>query len=192
MLLPFARQFYGTESSYVWTDDVGAEHEVLQASKATSCLHFMQSPSTPPFMPLRPHCSQAWACLRSSTSSARRSVSPSSTRQPRRCRRCQDVLLERIPAFSDLQSAWLLLLFCASTRANYLLRMLPPHCTADYSRDHDRAVALCLRTLVYGEDAPALPDDALATAQVCGQPLLVLLPLTGPRGRMPSLPYSPR
>ena len=30
-LLPFARQFYGTESSYVWTDDVGAEHEVLQA-----------------------------------------------------------------------------------------------------------------------------------------------------------------
>ena len=30
-LLPFARQFYGTESSYVWTDDAGAEHEVLQA-----------------------------------------------------------------------------------------------------------------------------------------------------------------
>ena len=30
-LLPFARQFYGSESSYVWTDDAGAEHEVLQA-----------------------------------------------------------------------------------------------------------------------------------------------------------------
>ena len=60
----------------------------------------------------------------------------------------------------------ILLLFCASTRANYLLRMLPPHCTADYSRDHDRAVVSCLRTLLYGEDAPALPDDALATAQL--------------------------
>jgi len=30
-LLPFARQFYGTESSYVWTDDAGTEHEILQA-----------------------------------------------------------------------------------------------------------------------------------------------------------------
>ena len=30
-LLPFARQFYGSESSYVWTDDAGAELEVLQA-----------------------------------------------------------------------------------------------------------------------------------------------------------------
>ena len=87
-------------------------------------------------------------------------------RQLRDRRRHQDVLLERIPALSDLQSAWLQLLFCASTRANYLLRMLPPHCTADYSRDHDRAVVSCLRTLLYGEDAPALPDDALATAQL--------------------------
>ena len=30
-LLPFARQFYGSESSYVWIGDAGTEHEVLQA-----------------------------------------------------------------------------------------------------------------------------------------------------------------
>ena len=40
-------------------------------------------------------------------------------------RRNQNALLERIPTLGDLQSAWLRLLFCASTRANYLLRLLP-------------------------------------------------------------------
>ena len=44
--------------------------------------------------------------------------------------------------------------------------MLPPHCTADYSREHDRAVASCLRTLLYGEEAPELPADAIGTAQL--------------------------
>ena len=48
--------------------------------------------------------------------------------------RSQDVLLEHI---RDLQSAW-------------LTRMLPPHCTADYSREHHHAVASCPRTLLYG------------------------------------------
>ena len=35
-------------------------------------------------------------------------------------------LLERIPSVQDLQAAWLLLLCCAGTRANYLLRAIPP------------------------------------------------------------------
>ena len=35
-------------------------------------------------------------------------------------------LLDRIPLIRDLQSAWLLLLFCASTRANYFLRVVHP------------------------------------------------------------------
>ena len=47
-----------------------------------------------------------------------------------RKRETQDQLLTRLPAVGDLQSAWLLLLFCASPRANYLLRMLPPGATA--------------------------------------------------------------
>ena len=64
--------------------------------------------------------------------------------------RSQDVLLEHI---RDLQSAW-------------LTRMLPPHCTADYSREHHHAVASCPRTLLYGEEAPELSADALGTAQL--------------------------
>ena len=35
-------------------------------------------------------------------------------------------LLQRIPALRDLQSAWLLLLFCAAPRANFHLRMATP------------------------------------------------------------------
>ena len=35
-----------------------------------------------------------------------------------------EVLLERTPTFRDLQSAWSLLLHCASARANYLLRVV--------------------------------------------------------------------
>ena len=35
-------------------------------------------------------------------------------------------LLERIPAMEDLQCAWLLLLLCGSSRADYTLRNLRP------------------------------------------------------------------
>ena len=36
------------------------------------------------------------------------------------------VILDRIPRVKDLQSAWLLLLHCASARANYILRSVDP------------------------------------------------------------------
>ena len=39
----------------------------------------------------------------------------------------QRTLLERIPMVPDLQSAWLVLLHCASARANYLLRVVVAH-----------------------------------------------------------------
>ena len=35
-------------------------------------------------------------------------------------------LLERIPAVEDLQAAWLLLLFCAAAKSNFLLRTVSP------------------------------------------------------------------
>ena len=41
-------------------------------------------------------------------------------------------LLERIPAIQDLQAEWLLLLYCASPRCNYLLRMLRPEITQPF------------------------------------------------------------
>ena len=42
-------------------------------------------------------------------------------------------LLEMIQAVLDLQAAWLILLFCASARANFLIRALPLDATRDYA-----------------------------------------------------------
>ena len=54
------------------------------------------------------------------------------------------VLLSRISAVSDLQCAWLILLFCASARANYLLRVVHPSWSQGFATTHDNAVWNCL------------------------------------------------
>ena len=59
----------------------------------------------------------------------------------------QQQLLDRIPAVPHLQAAWLLLLFCVRSRANVLLRALPPAETLAYAEGHDIAVAACLHRL---------------------------------------------
>ena len=59
-----------------------------------------------------------------------------------------DQLLQRIPELDDLQASWLLLLFCASPRCNYQLRMLSPHDTAHFAAAHDVAVAACFTRLL--------------------------------------------
>ena len=79
-------------------------------------------------------------------------------RQLQRKRADQDRLLERIPTLDDLQAAWLLLQSCAAPRANYLLRILPPHLTADYAAAHDASVARCLAALLEQGETP-LPAD---------------------------------
>ena len=81
-------------------------------------------------------------------------------------RRQHNTLLQRIPAITDLHSAWLLLLFCASPPANYLLRMLPPDSTTEYAREHDQAVAACLSTLLYGNAVSPLPAAAASAAHL--------------------------
>ena len=53
-------------------------------------------------------------------------------------------LLERIPLVSDVQSAWLLLLCCAATRANYWLRTVRPDLTLQFATAHDHDVLVCL------------------------------------------------
>ena len=58
------------------------------------------------------------------------------------------MLLERIPAVPDLQAAWLILLFCASPRANFLLRALPPEATREFARQHDESLRMCLSELL--------------------------------------------
>ena len=53
-------------------------------------------------------------------------------------------LLRRIPTLPDVQSAWLLLLHCASTRANYMLRVVRPEWALEFARAHDQEVWECL------------------------------------------------
>ena len=50
----------------------------------------------------------------------------------------------RIPTVQDTQVCWLLLLMCASTRANFWLRMIRPDQTLQYAERHDAAVWRCL------------------------------------------------
>ncbi|OLP85284.1 Ankyrin-1 [Symbiodinium microadriaticum] len=60
----------------------------------------------------------------------------------------RDRLVGRIPTLDDLQAAWRFLQSCAAPRANYLLRILPPHITADYAAAYDASVARCLAALL--------------------------------------------
>ena len=63
------------------------------------------------------------------------------------------LLLERIPAVQDLQSAWLLLLYCAGTRASYLLRAIPPEQVLEFATNHTASVQECL-TRILGAEVP--------------------------------------
>ena len=78
-------------------------------------------------------------------------------------RASHQALLDEIPSLDDLQASWLLLLYCASPRCNYLLRMLPPTTTRQYAQDHDLAVLSCLTTLL---DAANMPATAVALAHL--------------------------
>ena len=58
------------------------------------------------------------------------------------------VLLERIPSIQDLQSAWLLFLFCASPRANCFLRVVHPMSSQAFANEHDQDIWRCFSTLL--------------------------------------------
>ena len=57
------------------------------------------------------------------------------------------VFFERIPAIQDLQSAWLLFLFCASPRANFFLSVLHPISSQAFVDEHDQDIWRCFITL---------------------------------------------
>ena len=79
----------------------------------------------------------------------------------------QDCLLSRIPHMPELQSAWLLLLYCAAPRSTYLLRTLPQADTAVFAAEHDAAIRRCLATLLAGGDGDMpLPDLSYRRAQL--------------------------
>ena len=72
-------------------------------------------------------------------------------------------LLEQLPHLQDLQAAWLLLLYTASPRSNYLLRLLPPAQTATFAEQHDLDISRCLTQLLQTD---SLPVDGLARAHL--------------------------
>ena len=48
----------------------------------------------------------------------------------------------------DLQAAWLILLHCASARANYLLRVVDPEQVQQFAQMHDQRLWQCLCQLL--------------------------------------------
>ncbi|CAK0910881.1 unnamed protein product [Prorocentrum cordatum] len=72
-------------------------------------------------------------------------------------------LLDELAHLPDLQCAWLLLLLCASPRANHLLRTLPPEEIAEYTRGHDGDMWATLRRLL-GDPAMSQDEERRARA----------------------------
>ena len=60
-----------------------------------------------------------------------------------RVRAHQQVLLDRIPAILDVQSACSPLSHCAATRATYFIPGVPPEWAVNFSRSHDAALWDC-------------------------------------------------
>ena len=58
------------------------------------------------------------------------------------------ILLDRITKVIDLQSAWLLLLFCAASRANYVLRVVHPENSFQFATHHDAGIRQCFENPV--------------------------------------------
>eukprot|EP00439_Symbiodinium_sp_Y106_P028817 s3110_g3.t1 len=63
--------------------------------------------------------------------------------------------LELVPTLPDLQVAWLLLLYCASPRAQYILRAVPLTLTAVFAAEHDRSMLAGLGLRSAAAHAPA-------------------------------------
>ena len=74
--------------------------------------------------------------------------------------------LQVLPTLPDLQVASLLLLYCASPRSNYALRMLPANMTASFASASDRAVQQCLYSLLIADHGGDLSQPAACLAQI--------------------------
>ena len=80
-------------------------------------------------------------------------------------RQKQQPLLDALPAIPDLQTSWLLLLYCASPRAHYALRGLRPDLTRDYATAHDLHIQRCLGQLLQLPEA-TLPEASANRARL--------------------------
>ena len=75
-----------------------------------------------------------------------------------------ELLFERIPAMEDLQSAWLVLLFCAAPRANFWLRSVRPELVQQFAASHDANTWGCLARLI-GVQEPSAHSQVMASLQ---------------------------
>ena len=75
-----------------------------------------------------------------------------------------ELLFERIPAMEDLQSAWLVLLFCAAPRANFWLRSVRPELVQQFAASHDANTWGCLARLI-GVQEPSSHSQVMASLQ---------------------------
>ena len=95
-------------------------------------------------------------------------------------------LLEELPHLPDLQCVWLLLLLCASPRANHALRTLPPSEAAPYARGHDQTVweafQQCLGEQTQRRRGRSLPYRLSMVGSACSQPNALRQQHTGQHG----------
>ena len=62
---------------------------------------------------------------------------------------------DRLKQVPDLQTAWLLLLYCAVPRANHLIRAIPPFLIAEYAQAHDDGIWTTFLDLIGHAQRPA-------------------------------------
>ena len=74
--------------------------------------------------------------------------------------RKQQVLLDRIPLVSDVQSAWLLLLHCASALANFPVEGSPSISRGEFCQDRRRWIVAVFVTSVADPPNPVPPHSA--------------------------------
>ena len=100
-------------------------------------------------------------------------------------------LLHKLQRLPDLQSAWLLLAYCAAPRAQHLLRNVPPADLLPYARAHDAAIWNVVEGLLGGQG----PDEG--DAWLAARAVAFLPPSFGGLGllsaeRVSSAAYGPR
>ena len=78
----------------------------------------------------------------------------------------ENKLWQFLPKLPDLQSAWLLLLFCAGPRFNYSSRTVAPQTNGNYAQGHDSGMWRTLCALLQKQDPEldlACPAATVAT-----------------------------
>ena len=68
------------------------------------------------------------------------------------------MILDRIPAVPDVQSAWLILLHCTQARANCLLRVVRPDAARAFAQNHDEGLFQRLCRILQIEPTQCVPE----------------------------------